>query len=503
MRMTPRGWNFASAAFLLAAGCPGGDDDETGASATESSTASSTGTPSSGDDNGPGPDDDGPTSNTGTVSADSTAAQMSESSAGDTTTGGNTEVPPCPYEAVAGTPGVTLELIASGCDRPLQAVGHPTQPDRLFVVEQGGNIRIVEPGSSACGDTFLHVSAANANSQFLGPEAGLLGFAFHPNFPSDPRVYVSYNPPSSDRLTVEEYSLMAGDPDQADPASARTIITWGKPASNHNGGAIMFGPEDGYLYITAGDGGVQFDGDGNARDPNALLGKVMRIDVEDTGESHDPSGCDGCPTFGPFNYTIPKDNPFVGDPDFAPEIWAFGFRNPWRAAFDPPTNRLYVGDVGQGSYEEVSVVEGGGGDFGWSMLEGLHCTPSAQYSGYDPDCDDSAAPGGTTKLGQIQPLAELSAGQGAHSVIGLSVYRSCQVPAWDGLYFYSDHYTQQIYALAWDGNTVDDLGNVFGGLTSAPTGNGYNAWGDVYVTSVEESGGFVEDGHIWRVVPAS
>jgi glucose/arabinose dehydrogenase len=283
-------------------------------------------------------------------------------------------------------------------------------------------------------------------------------------------------------------------------ASAREIITWSKPASNHNGGMIMFGP-DGYLYITAGDGGVQFDGNGNARDTNALLGKIMRIDVEDSGESHNPSGCDGCPTYGPFNYTIPKDNPFIDNPAFAPEIWAWGFRNPWRAAFDPPTNRLYVGDVGQGSYEEVTVVEGGGGDYGWSMLEGLHCTPSAQYAGFDPDCDDSAPPGGTTKLGQIQPLAELSAGSGAHSVIGLSVYRSCQVPAWDGRYFFSDHYTTNIHALNWDGDTVDNLGNVFGGLTDSPTGNGWNAWGDVFVTSVEESGGFVEDGHVWRIVP--
>lgn len=439
-----------------------------------------------------GSGDDGMTSTpTTTAPGDTTVGPMT-----DTGVDSSTGEPPleCPYAEVGGMPEVGLELVASGCDRPLQAIGHPTEPDRLFVVEQGGDIRIVEPGSGTCGASFLHVDSTNQTAQQIGNEAGLLGFAFHANFPDDPRVYVNYLPGSGpSRTVVEEYTLDPANPDQADPASARTVIEFCQPQGNHNGGTLVF-DDTGMLLITTGDGGPQNDQLGNGRDPNVLLGKVLRIDVDPDGQTHTPTSSDGqgCTDLGSFDsYGIPADNPFVDDPNFTPEVYAWGFRNPWRAAFDHESGILYVGDVGQNDFEEVDAVLAGA-DLGWSNMEGFSC--------FNGPCDTSPGPGLVNGDGITLPLKAW--GDGC-SAIGGAVYRSCEVPGWEGVYFYGEYACGgqgRIGALVWDGSTVTDLDFLLS-TDERVTGNGWNAYGDVFFTTVDAPGGFISDGLVYRIAP--
>lgn len=485
----------AAGLFLLSCGddasssvATDGATDATGMSSSPMTNASST------------PDDDGMTASTPTATApsDTTMGPMTGTD-GDSTTGG----PPsdCPYEVVEGTPGVALELVATGCDRPVQAIGHPTEPDRLFVVEQGGHVRIVEPGSGVCSkESFLYTAdSVNQTSQSIGNEPGLLGFAFHPDFPDDPRVYVDYIAGDPLRIVIEEYMVDADNPNQVDPTSGRVLIELCKPLTNHNGGTIVF-DDTGMLLVTVGDGGPQNDDIGNGRDPTVLLGKVLRIDVEPDGRSHTPSasGGEGCADLGSYtSYGIPEDNPFVDNPDFAPEIYAWGFRNPWRAAWDSETDILYLGDVGQSSFEEVDQVLPGS-DQGWSDMEGFSCFGGG-------GCDGDAGPGKVNAQGQTLPLKDWSDGC---SAIGGAVYRSCEVPGWNGLYFYGEYACggqARVGALMWDpaAETVDDQGWVVDANPNERViGNGWNAYGDVFITTVDAPGQFINDGKVYRIAPA-
>ena len=304
-----------------------------------------------------------------TSDSESTGTTATSSGSSTTTTDTDTRVPACPYPAMDGNPPLGLQLVANGFVKPVLAVGDPTVPDRLFVVDQTGFVKILEPGmNTAPDDTFLEVNSIGAGNSLIGSELGLLGFAHHPDFPDDPRVYIAWNPADGPLVTrVTEFTLAQGDPNHVDPASARTIIDGVQPASNHNGGMIAFAP-DGYLYFGLGDGGGAGDEYNTGRDRSSLLAKILRIDPN-------PSG--GEP------YSVPTDNPFVDDPAFAPEIYAWGFRNPWRFSFDPEGGDLYVADVGQGGFEEVDIVVAGG-DYGWSSMEGFHC--------YNDPCDEVATP---------------------------------------------------------------------------------------------------------------
>jgi glucose/arabinose dehydrogenase len=375
------------------------------------------------------------------------------------------------------------------------ALGHPTEPDRLFVVEQGGAVRIVEPGeSTAPADAFLQLEVSCGGNGTIGCERGLLGFAFHPDFPDDPRVYASYSPAGTDGdppTRVSEFQLLDGDPNHVDMATERVVIEGSQPAGNHNGGMIAFGP-DGYLYFGLGDGG---NGDDQpqqtGRDPSVILAKILRIDVEPDDMPDMPVSCSFCDDNGPFDYTIPADNPFVGMEGYAPEIWAWGFRNPWRFSFDPETGDLYVGDVGQDQVEEIDVVTKGG-DYGWSTMEGNNCFQEAE-------CDTSAAPGATNGDGMTAPIIEYPHSNGC-SVTGGGVYRSCEVPAWNGIYLYGDYCAGNLAALVWDG-TVDDLGDVLD-VGERLLGNGWNAYGDVFITTVDAvPNGPITDGLVYRVAP--
>jgi glucose/arabinose dehydrogenase len=214
-------------------------------------------------------------------------------------------------------------------------------------------------------------------------------------------------------------------PDEADKKSERILLTIPQPYSNHNGGNIVFGP-DGYLYIGMGDGGSGNDPHGNGQNLSTLLGKMLRIHVDKS----DPGKA----------YGIPPDNPFVSTKGTAPEIWAYGLRNPWRFAFDPMTQRLYAGDVGQNAREEIDVILKGK-NYGWNIMEGTICTP-----GVNPNCN---------RQGLELPILDYPRSEGT-AVIGGYVYRGSQIPALCGVYLFADYGNGRIFGLRYDGRSVTD-----------------------------------------------
>src|SRR3989339_1908631 len=223
--------------------------------------------------------------------------------------------------------------------------------DRVFVVEQPGIIKVFENKSDiSATKTFLNITDRVTS----GGELGLLGLTFHPDYEHNGYFYVYYTAPSSLRSVVARYQVTA-NPDSADKNSEVGLLTQNQPFSNHNAGQLSFGP-DGYLYIALGDGGSGGDPDENGQNKSSLLGKILRIDV-DNPES-------------PLNYGIPADNPFKDNTaGYKEEIFAYGFRNPWRFSFDSATDKLWVADVGQDRMEEIDVVEKGK-NYGWSLMEG-------------------------------------------------------------------------------------------------------------------------------------
>ena len=219
---------------------------------------------------------------------------------------------------------VELEPVVDGLQRPVAVRAAGDGSGRLFVVEQSGRVRIVDSGSLQT-IPFLDITDRVRDSS---NEQGLLGLAFHPDFSDNGRFFVDYTDLAGDTV-VSEFALATGDSNRGDPLSEAMILTIEQPFSNHNGGDIAFGP-DGYLWIATGDGGSGGDPQGNGQNPQGLLGKLLRVDV-DHGAT----------------YTIPPDNPFVEDPGTRAEIWALGLRNPWRFSFDRDTGDLFIGDVGQ------------------------------------------------------------------------------------------------------------------------------------------------------------
>ncbi len=499
MTLRPASIGIASLSLVFVAcgddgNADGGGTDESETSAEESMTdPSNTMTDPSNtmtDPSNPESSDDNPTE------PDTSAGTTNDPDTG-TTDEGTTGEPSCAYTPVEGTPDLALQLVGSGFNRPVFVLGHPEVPDRLYVVEQGGDIKILEPGEDmAPDDVFLHVDVAGANNVTTGDERGLLGFAFHPDFPADPRVYVAYNAADggqSPALTVSEFLLMRGDDSQVDPTTERIVIDVDDPASNHNGGMIGFGP-DGYMYIGLGDGGGFDDTYQTGRNPSVILSKMLRIDPEPDGSDDNPEVCASCGQLGPFDYTIPADNPFVGDENFAPEIWAWGFRNPWRWSWDIETGDLWMGDVGQGEWEEINIVNAGL-DYGWSDMEGAHCFD-------DLGCDETADPNTANGDGLIMPVTDYAHSAGRCSVTGGTVYRSCEVPGWHGVYTFADYCTGEMFALTWDGTTVQDEGIALELPGEIIQGHGWNAWGDSYFVSVEgQAGGVYGDGHVYRLAP--
>jgi glucose/arabinose dehydrogenase len=314
---------------------------------------------------------------------------------------------------------IDLETVAEIPGSPLGVVDAGDGSARLFVVAQAGQIWIVEDGRRI-EKPFLDIS----DQITTGGERGLLGLAVHPDFPTDPRFYVDYTDEQGD--TVVSAWTVSSDEDVADDGSEQVLLQVDQPFPNHNGGALQFGP-DGYLYISLGDGGSGGDPQGNGQKLDTLLAKILRIDTDQ------PSGDKA--------YGIPADNPFVGREGARPEIWLTGLRNPWRMSFDRATGDLWIGDVGQGSFEEIDVVRagsGGGQNFGWNVTEGFHCFRSN-------DCDQD---------GLTPPVTEYPHDGGSCSVTGGSVYRGEEHPALVGGYFFGDYCSGRIWAIDATENEV-------------------------------------------------
>jgi glucose/arabinose dehydrogenase len=309
-----------------------------------------------------------------------------------------------------------LEPIAAGLSAPLLVTHAGDGSDRLFVVEQTGKVRIVDGAGDLLSAPFIDLSRSVSG----GGEQGLLGLAFHPSYATNGRLYFSYTDLNGTSV-IREYKVLASNPDRVDGASGRTILRVRQPYANHNGGHIAFGP-DGYLYIGLGDGGSGGDPGNRAQSLGTLLGKILRIDVN--GRT------------GTLPYGIPSTNPYVGRTGLD-QIWAYGLRNPWRFSFDRVTGDLWIGDVGQGEWEEVDRAlavrgrnAGRGFNFGWRVMEGAHCfRPSS-------GCDRTA---------KTLPLTEYAHARGRCSVTGGYVYRGDAYPHLAGAFFFADYCSGDIW----------------------------------------------------------
>lgn len=361
---------------------------------------------------------------------------------------------------VSGT-SIRAERVATGLSQPLFVTAPPRDTTRVFIIEQGGRIRILKFGTLLT-TPFLDISALVSG----GGEQGLLGLAFHPNYVDNGRFFVNYTDTGGDTV-VAEYRVSA-NPDVADAGSAEILLQISQPFSNHNGGQVSFGP-DGFLYIASGDGGSGGDPLDNGENINTLLGKLLRIDV-DNGTT----------------YVSPPTNPFFGAVPGLDEIWAYGLRNPWRFSFDRLNGDLYVADVGQGSWEEINwrpASSTGGENYGWDIMEGLHC--------YEP-------PSACVQTGLTLPVLEYDHGQGC-SVTGGYVYRGCRMPDLAGTYFYADYCDAWVRTLAMSGGVATNLQDrtaelEMGGVDlNTITSFGEDARGELYITD--------QGGEVFKIVP--
>ncbi|HEX9188708.1 MAG TPA: PQQ-dependent sugar dehydrogenase [Vicinamibacteria bacterium] len=358
---------------------------------------------------------------------------------------------------VAGVPGLTARLVASGLRNPLDLQAAPGDRERVYVVEQGGRIRVIRGGQLQAAP-FLDVASRLSS----GGERGLLGLAFHPQFAANRRFFVNYTNPGGDTHLAE---YRAASADAADPASERLLLVAAQPFSNHNGGGLAF-DASGRLLVALGDGGSGGDPLGNGQRLDTLLGKILRIDVDA-----------GSP------YAVPADNPFRAIAGARPEIWAYGLRNPFKIAVDGPTGDLYVGDVGQNRVEEIDVglaSRRGGENYGWNVTEGSQCYSPAS------GCD---------RGGLTPPVYEYTHAEGC-SVTGGVVYRGCRMPDLAGTYFFGDFCSGLVRSFRLANGQAAEVRDWTSGLrgVGAPSSFGLDGDGEVYVVDY--------DGEVYRLEPA-
>lgn len=322
------------------------------------------------------------------------------------------------WGAHGGDPATTVRSvkIAQGFTNPLYVTAVPGDATRLFVLEQAGYIRIVKNGA-VLPTPFLDIHDDIVD----GGELGLLGMAFHPDFASNGLFYLNFTVDgptflSPDRTVIARFQI-SDNPEIADKDSRTDILTYNQPFANHNGGMMAFGPNDGYLYIASGDGGLRDDPQNNGQQTDTLLGKLLRIDVD-----------------GPGLYAIPPDNPFVAKGGARGEIWAFGLRNPWRFSFDRLTGDMWMGDVGQDDFEELNfqaAASPGGENYGWKVAEGFACLGGGGTCG--------------TNTGFTPPIYAYPRSDG-RSVTGGYVYRGEAIPEFQGVYFFADYHSTRIWS---------------------------------------------------------
>ncbi len=367
-----------------------------------------------------------------------------------TTIAPSTTSPPATTTTVAREPlqGLDLEAVSEGLDQPIMLVSPPGD-DRRFVVERSGSIIILGED-----EPFLDIDD-RVNSE-AGIEPGLLGLAFHPDFAANGRFYVFYYQSDAERTRLAEYRV-SEDPNSADRDSEREIIGFDKATNRHNGGMIAFGP-DGYLWLSLGEGG---QASVNSQNPETLLSSILRLDVDGAGP-----------------YAVPPDNPFV-DGGGAPEVWAYGLRNPWRFAIDSVEGLVYIADVGHEDWEEVDVVpldSGGGSNFGWIRMEGSSC--------FQRGCDPVAE-------SLVLPVLEYGHGEGC-SIIGGFVYRGTVIPELAGHYLYSDWCGGWLRSFRYTAGQATDRQEWLAGIGQV-NGFGQDAAGELYLLTW--------DGRVLKIIP--
>lgn len=354
-----------------------------------------------------------------------------------------------------------FEQIASGLSQPVDITHAGDNSQNIYIVLLGGRI-VIYNGSQILPTPFLDITSLVTS----GGERGLLGLAFHPDYENNGYFYLNYTRTFNGQLqTVIARYQVSANPNIADGSSASILLTIDQDSSNHNGGQIHFGP-DGYLYIGMGDGGGSGDPNNRAQNPNSLLGKMLRIDVD-----------------GTFPYAIPADNPFIQNGSVRDEIWAFGLRNPWRFSFDRDTGDLFIADVGQNQWEEVNfqpAASTGGENYGWSCFEGSHIYNATR------DCDDYGTP--------TSPVIEYAHNQDNNgcSITGGYVYRGALHPQMYGIYLYGDFCSGKIWgatknASVWTSNLIIDTDFSISAF-------GEDKAGELYLASYG-------NGAIYRIVP--
>ena len=344
---------------------------------------------------------------------------------------------------------VTIQLepvVTTGLSSPVLVTNARDGSNRIFIVEQGGIIKVLQPGASTP-TVFIDITTRVLS----GGERGLLGLAFHPQYETNRRFFVFYTRQTDGDLTIAEYHASAANPNVADTTETLILRIEHSSAGNHNGGMIEFG-SDGFLYIGTGDGGGANDGANNAQNINVLLGKILRIDI------NNPSGG--------LAYSSPSSNPFFGATAGADEIYSYGQRNPWRFSFDRDTQELYLGDVGQGIREEIDIITLGG-NYGWRIMEGSVCNPNFN--------------GGvcTPPPGHIPPISEYSHSGGRCSITGGYVYRGSLATLPPGTYVFADYCTGEIFMMQNGLNTSPILLDTTMNISSF----GEDESGEIYVVA--------------------
>ncbi|MEZ4802899.1 MAG: PQQ-dependent sugar dehydrogenase [Gelidibacter sp.] len=357
---------------------------------------------------------------------------------------------------------IELEVFASGFNNPINIKN--AGDGRLFVVEQAGLIQIINADGSRNSTPFLNINPIVVNG---GGERGLLGLAFHPNYSSNGYFYVNYIN-NSGNTVISRFSRSADDPDMADSTSELQLLTYTQPFPNHNGGDMAFGA-DGYLYISSGDGGDAGDPGDRAQSLTTLLGKLLRIDVDNTSNGN--------------NYAIPSDNPFFGSTTEMQEIWAYGLRNPWRFSFDRVTNDLWIADVGQNVREEINMVAStlAGANYGWRCYEG--------NSAYN---QSGNCPAANTLTFPIAQYTHNNSGLFKCSITGGYRYRGTNQPSLTGLYFFADYCSDEIGMLEESG------GNWTMTFTAPFTGNGWTTFGEDSNGEIYIAG--IDSGTVYKII---
>jgi glucose/arabinose dehydrogenase len=368
------------------------------------------------------------------------------------TAGASAPAPSASPGAAGGPVTVRLERAWTGFARPLGVVHAGDGSGRLFVLEQGGLIKVVA-NNQVLGQPFLDLRTSVSDLASPNSERGLLGMAVHPGYRENGLFFVHYTDKQGNTQLVR--FKVSADPNVADPDSAKSILSQRQPFANHNGGQVTFGP-DGFLYMGLGDGGSANDPQGNGQNLGTWLGKILRLDVD----GGDP-------------YAVPPDNPFRDRAGAKPEIWAYGLRNPWRFSFDRVSGDLWIGDVGQNAWEEIDYQLGdsrGGENYGWNVLEGAHCRAAAA-------CDQT---------GLVPPVAEYGRQEGC-SVTGGFVYRgSAQAPGLRGVYTFGDYCSGRVWGLSRTPDGGWQRTQLLQAAGVQVSSFGEDESGEIFVTSLSE-----------------